>query len=91
MFKLNSLLSVVLSSALMLIAGPVFAKKDCTKEPKDKWMKEADFKTKVEAEGYKIEKFKISGNCYEIYGKNKEGKEVEVYFNPVDGKPVLSK
>jgi hypothetical protein len=31
------------------------------------------------------------GNCYEIYGKNKQGQKVEVYFNPVDGKVVKTK
>ena len=28
-----------------------------------------------------IKKFKIDGNCYEIYGLNKEGKKVEIYFD----------
>ena len=64
------------------------AKKNCTDEPKDKWMSESEFKKKVEAEGYTIKKFKQPGTCYEIYGTNKEGKKVEIYFNPVDGSIV---
>ena len=44
-------------------------------------MKEADAKAKIEAQGYVIDKFKVSGNCYEIYGKNKEGKKVEIYYD----------
>lgn len=64
------------------------AKKNCTQMPKEKWMKEDDFKKKVEALGYKIKKFKQPGSCYEIYGLNKDGKKVEVYFNPVDASPV---
>lgn len=64
------------------------AKKNCTEEPKEKWMSEADFKKKVESEGYTIKKFKQPGTCYEIYGTNKEGKKVEIYFNPVDGSIV---
>ena len=66
------------------------AKKDCTDEPKEKWMSEADFKKKVEADGYKIRKFKQPGTCYEIYGTDKDGKKVEIYFNPVDGSIVKS-
>lgn len=74
-----------------LLVGPVaFAKKNCTEEPKDKWMSEADFKKKAESEGYKIRKFKTPGTCYEIYGTNKEGQKVEIYFNPVDGSIVKS-
>ena len=49
-------------------------------------MKEADFKAKVEAEGYKIKTFKVTkDNCYEIYGVDKDGKKVEIYFNPETG------
>lgn len=67
------------------------AAKNCTDQSKDKWMSESDFKKKIEAEGYTIRKFKTPGTCYEIYGKNKEGKEVEIYFNPVDASIVKSK
>jgi hypothetical protein len=74
----------------LLITNAAFAKKNCTDQPKDKWMKEEAFKELVKKEGYTIEKFKQPGSCYEIYGKNKEGKSVEVYFNPVDGSVVKS-
>ncbi len=53
--------------------------------------KEEDFKKMVESQGYKIKKFKQPGSCYEIYGTDKEGKKVEIYFNPVDGSPIKSK
>lgn len=77
-------------TAIMLVTGTAQAKKNCTDQPKDKWMSEADFKKKVEAEGYKISKFKQPGTCYEVYGTNKDGKKVEIYFNPVDGSIVKS-
>lgn len=77
---------------LMLVASPMaFAKKNCTDQPKDKWMTEADFKTFAEGQGYKIRKFKTPGTCYEIYGTDKNGKDIEIYFNPVDGSIVKSK
>ena len=38
---------------------------------------------------YKIKNFKVTaGNCYEIYGWDKAGKKVEIYFNPVTGAKV---
>jgi len=77
--------------SLFMASGSVFAKKNCTDQPKEKWMSEADFKKKVEAEGYRIRKFKQPGTCYEIYGLNKNGKNVEIYFNPVDGAIVKEK
>lgn len=75
---------------MLFVGSAAMAKKDCTDQPKEKWMTEADFKKKVEADGYKIRKFKTPGTCYEIYGTNKEGKKVEIYFNPVDGAIVKS-
>ena len=71
--------------------GTAMAKKNCTDQPKGKWMSESDFKKKVEGQGYKIRKFKQPGTCYEIYGSNKSGKNVEIYFNPVDGSIVKEK
>jgi hypothetical protein len=78
--------------ALLAITGTqALAKKNCTDEPKEKWMKEEEFRKKAEEMGYTIRKFKQTGTCYEIYGSNKEGKKVEVYFNPVDGSIIKSK
>ncbi|NCN41726.1 PepSY domain-containing protein [bacterium] len=75
-------------AAILGLTGTAHAKKSCTDQPKDKWMTEEAFKSKVEGQGYKIRKFKQPGTCYEIYGTNKEGQKVEVYFNPVDASVV---
>jgi len=77
-------------AALFMMAGVAQAKKSCTDQPKEKWMKEEDFKKRLESEGYKIRKFKQPGTCYEIYGTDKTGKKVEIYFNPVDASVVKS-
>jgi hypothetical protein len=67
--------------ALALTSTTAFAGAKCEKHPKDQWMKEADAKAKIAEQGYNIKKFKVDGNCYEIYGTNKEGKKAEVYFD----------
>ncbi len=77
--------------ALLMVGGVAYGKKSCTDQPKEKWMKEEDFKKWAEGEGYKIRKFKQPGSCYEIYGTNKDGKSVEVYFNPTNGSIVKEK
>lgn len=82
---------IILTSLVLFTGLTAFAKKNCTDKPKDTWMSEADFKKKVEGEGFKIKKFKQPGTCYEIYGTNKEGKKVEIYYNPVDGSVVNEK
>lgn len=79
---------LILITAIALTGLSAHAKKNCTDQPKDKWMSVGDFKKKVEDLGYKINKFKQPGSCYEIYGFNKDGKRVEIYFNPVDASIV---
>lgn len=69
-------------------SGAAFAKADCKAYPKNEWMKEADAKARIESQGYKIARFKVDGNCYEIYGTNKEGKKVEIYYDAKTLEPV---
>jgi hypothetical protein len=70
-------------AACLVAAVPTaaFAGANCKANPKLEWMTEADAKAKIVAQGYQIDKFKIDGNCYEIYGSNKDGKKVEIYFD----------
>ena len=69
-----------------LMSGMAFASADCTKHPKSEWMKEEDFKKSLEKK-YEIKTFRVSGNCYEIYGwekvdgKTDKSKKVEIYFD----------
>lgn len=61
----------------------------CTSEEQSKWQDQETFKQKLVTDGYKINEFKVTdGNCYEIYGWDKNQEKVEIYFNPVDGSVV---
>ena len=80
------LLTLVLASPLAW-AGP-----ECTTADKAQWQDQTKFQEALVAQGYKIKKFKVTkGNCYEIYGWNKDGKKVEIYHDPVSGKAVKSR
>ena len=81
---------VATAGAIASVSGAALAKADCKAYPKTEWMKEADARAKIEAQGYAIDKFKVSGNCYEIYGKNKQGKKVEIYYDAKTLEPVKS-
>jgi hypothetical protein len=72
---------LVMMLAAIGVSGAAWAKADCTAHPKSDWIKEADARAQLEGQGYTIRKFKVDGNCYEIYGTNKEGKKVEIYFD----------
>ncbi len=88
---MKTLITTVLMSGVLLASGMAHAAKNCTSEPKEKWMSVEQFKKQKEAEGYKIRKFKQPGTCYEIYGTDKDGNDIEIYFNPVDGSIVKRK
>lgn len=71
----------VLMAIGLLGSQSAFATADCKTYPKEEWASEDTLKEALEAEGYTIKKFKIDSNCYEIYGRSKEGKKVEIYFD----------
>lgn len=75
--------SIAVAALLIAVSGVALAGPTCT-QPKEKWMPEATFKKGLEDKGYQIKTFKVSkGECYEIYGFDKAGKKVEIYFDPV--------
>lgn len=70
-----------LPAILALASSGALAGANCPKHPKSEWLPPAEAKQRIEAQGYKIRKFKVDGNCYEIYGTDKEGRKVEIYFD----------
>lgn len=80
---------VIVFLALLPICGPAGAEPKCTSEPRDKWIGESQMKSKISSLGYQAKIFKVTkGNCYEIYGRDKAGKRIEVYFHPITGNIV---
>ena len=65
------------------IAGPT-----CTDAPRSNWLPEKTMQDRITSAGYVIDKFKVSGSCYEIYGKDKAGNQVEIYYDPTNGKVI---
>lgn len=76
--------------ALCLSAATVsaFAGAKCEKHPADQQIPAEKFQQQLKEQGYTIKKFKAEDNCYEIYGTNKEGQKVEIYFDTKTGQPV---
>jgi hypothetical protein len=76
----------------LLLASITWAGPQCTDQPKEKWQDQETFKAKLLEQGYKIKKFKVTnGNCYEIYGWDKDQNKVEIYFNPITAEIVKKK
>ncbi len=82
---MKHLLMILALGAFLVSCG----KTECTTADRSTWQDEAAFKQQLTEQGYRIEEFKVTdGNCYEIYGWDKDNKKVEIYFNPVDGSKV---
>ena len=82
-------------AAVILLAGlasvHAVAGADCNDHPKSEWMSYLDMQKKIVNDyGFSIKKFKVDGDCYEIYGwepsaKGDELVRIEVYFDPKTG------
>lgn len=61
----------------------------CTTAPRGDWLPEDEMKLLAEHRGYRIKTFKVAkGDCYEIYGFDREGRIVEAYFDPTTSRLV---
>lgn len=72
-------LAMTTSIGLALADG----KKDCTTEPQAKWKPQAEAEATAKTAGYEVRRSKIEGACYEVYAV-KDGKNLELFYNPVD-------
>jgi hypothetical protein len=80
---------VVLILPLLALATPALAGPQCTDLPEAQWLTKEQMIVHIEKLGHTVEVFKkTKGNCYEIYGRDKSGTRVEVYFHPITGKVV---
>lgn len=57
----------------------------CTTAPQNQWLSLQDLQSKVEAQGYKVQKAKLKKACGEIYTIDKAGKRVELFVDPTSG------
>lgn len=61
----------------------------CTQAPRSEWIDEAEMRLLAEHRGYRIQTFKVAnGNCYEVYGFDRNNQIVEAYFDPVSTRLV---
>ena len=72
------LVALVMAGAAL----PALAAERCD-VPKEKWRPVDELKAELTAKGWQIANVKTEDGCYEVYGKDKDGNKVEVYFDPV--------
>ena len=74
----------LLTLCLALASASAFAQhaEKCEAIPKEEWKPQAELERKLANQGWKIGRVKITNGCYEVYGKNEKGGNVEVFFHP---------
>jgi hypothetical protein len=77
------LLMLVTLFSLNALAVP-----ECTKSPREAWLKPDQIKEKAKLMGYTVKKVITMEHCSKIEGLDQAGKKVEVFFDPVTGNAV---
>ncbi len=75
-------------SLLAVATAPALAGPTCTDQPQEKWLTAEQMTKKFQELGYRddVKPLHVSkGKCWEIYGHDKDGKKVEIYFHPISG------
>jgi hypothetical protein len=54
----------------------------CEPIPKSEWKPQADLERKLQNEGWKINRVKITNGCYEVYGRDAKNNKMETFFHP---------
>lgn len=62
--------------------------KPCTSAPEAQWLPMQQLQTKVEAQGYKVQKAKLKNACGEFYTLDKNGNRVELFVDPTNGQII---
>ncbi|MGI9475504.1 MAG: PepSY domain-containing protein [Hyphomicrobiaceae bacterium] len=76
----------------VFLTCPALAGPECTDQPRSKWLSVEEMVARINASQYSIDVFKVtSRGCYEIYGRNKDGRRVEIYYHPITGEQVRSR
>lgn len=81
---------ILAALSLALSAGGALADSDikCTDVPADQWKPAAEIQQMMEQQGYEVKKVEAKTSCYEVYGLNKDKKQVEVYVDGATGNIV---
>jgi hypothetical protein len=81
----------LLALSLAILAAPASAtgRYTCEAVAKDKWLSEQQLTEKLTAIGWKVNRMKPDGGCWEVYGTTPDGLRVEGYFHPATGKQLM--
>ena len=72
---------LVITFSLLLMSGSALADDDCD-DPIAGWQPRENLRQKLEAEGWKVFRIKVDDGCYEVKGRDPEGRRAEAEYSP---------
>ena len=76
------LLAALGAAALVSASAQATGLATCDSGPKESWQPQANLEKKLTDQGWKVNRMKEDGGCWEDYGVNEKGQRVEAYFHP---------
>jgi hypothetical protein len=82
---------LILAASLIAIAAPASAtgKMTCDAGPQSGWKSQEQLRAALTKQGWQVRKSKVDGGCFEVYGRDPQGNNVEAYFHPVTFQKLL--
>ena len=88
--KYAAFVSLIVAMAMLPVGGALATgKMTCESGDKSTWKSKDALREKITADGWKVRRVKVDGGCYEVYGKDPEGRRVEAYFDPLTLEKLL--
>ena len=77
-------LTIAALAAGLVISGSSFATglATCDSGPRNTWQPQEKLEKMLMEKGWRINRVKEDGGCYEVYAVNEKGQRVEAYFHP---------
>jgi hypothetical protein len=74
--------SVLVALCGGLLASAALAKEDDCNVPMINWQTRAAVQQRAEAQGWAVRRIKTDDGCYEVYGRDAEGRAIEAKIDP---------
>ena len=90
---MKRLLCLAAATGALMASLPVSATglATCDSGPRETWQTQAKLEKMLADRGWRVNRIKEDGGCYEVYGIDEQGQRVEAYFHPKTLEPVPTK
>lgn len=89
--KLAACLTLAAASLALTLPGFATGLATCDSGAQETWQPQEKLQKQLTEKGWKVNRIKVDGGCYEVYALDENGKRVEAYFHPQTLAPVPTK